>query len=288
MRPERLLCAALLAALVGVAAGCATVPSVQQVFITGTDGALLGSPRPCSGATTIVDAAALRGPELRVLSWNLHKGAEAGWHADLAHFAATSDLLLIQEAVLTADLQRVLAGAGFDWHLAGAFALDRSEMGVLSAARVPAASACVQRAFEPLLQLPKATLIARYALDRGNDETLAVANLHSINFALGLGAYRAQLEALEHELVSHHGPVIVGGDFNTWNSDRLAAVHDTMQRLGLVPVLPSDDTRSRFLGHQVDFIFIRGLEVVHAHAPPVTSSDHNPLRATLRLTSTAP
>lgn len=280
--------AALVAALFAAAAGCATVPSVQQAFIVGTDGALVGSPRPCPAARPTVEAAVLRGPELRVLSWNLHKATDPGWDADLARFAATSDLLLIQEAVLSADLQRVLAGAGFEWLLAGAFALDGREMGVLSAARVPAASACVQRTFEPLLQLPKATLIARYALGSGKDETLVVANLHAINFTLGLGAYRAQLEALEHELAGHRGPVIVGGDFNTWSADRLAAVRETMQRLGLVPVLPLDDTRSRFFGRQVDFIFVRGLEVVHANAPPVTSSDHNPMLATLRLPRTAP
>ena len=286
MQPARLLRAALTTVLVATAAGCAIVPSVQQAFVVGTDGAIVGSPRPCPGVTPAGGAAALRGPEIRVVSWNLHKGTDPGWDTDLARFAATSDLLLLQEAVLSADLQRVLAGAGFDWLLAGAFALDGREIGVLSAARVPAASACVQRVFEPLLQLPKATLITRYAL--AGDATLAVANLHSINFTLGLGAYRAQLEALEHELAGHHGPVIVGGDFNSWSEERLATVHETMQRLGLASVLPVEDTRSRFLGRQVDFIFVRGLEVVHAKAPPVTSSDHNPMLATLRLLRAAP
>lgn len=278
----------LATAIAAAVAACATVPPTQQAFITGSDGAVVGSTRPCPAETTVEGVAALPGPELRLLSWNLHKGADPGWDTDLARFAAASDLLLIQEAALTTDLRRVLSSAGFDWLLAGAFALDGSETGVLSAARVPAAGACVQRAFEPLLQLPKATLIARYALGSGNGATLAVANLHSINFTLGLGAYRAQLEALEHELAGHHGPVIVGGDFNTWHPDRLTAVNDTMQRLGLVPVLPIDDTRSRFFGKQVDFVFVRGLEVVHAQAPVVTSSDHNPLLATLRLLRPAP
>jgi hypothetical protein len=56
-----------------------------------------------------------------------------------------------------------------------------------------------------------------------------------------------------------------------------------MQRMGLVSVLPWIDTRSRFLGHQVDYIFVRGLEVVYAEAPEVESSDHNPVLATLRV-----
>ena len=125
-------------------------------------------------------------------------------------------------------------------------------------------------------------MITRYEV-KGVAQRLAVANLHSINFTLGLHGYRAQLEAIARELAGHQGPVIVAGDLNTWNPRRLEVVHDVMQRLGLVPVLPSTDTRSRFLGHQVDFIFVRGLEVVHAEAPKVESSDHNPLLATLRV-----
>jgi endonuclease/exonuclease/phosphatase (EEP) superfamily protein YafD len=176
----------------------------------------------------------------------------------------------------------VLHDVGYDWVLASSFMLHDHATGVLSAARVRPASACVQRVFEPLLKLPKSVVITRYAL-QGAAQTLAVANVHAINFTLGLGAYRAQLEAIARELADHHGPVIVAGDLNTWNSTRLEVVRDVMQRMGLVSVLPWIDTRSRFFGHQVDYIFVRGLEVVYAEAPEVASSDHNPVLATLRV-----
>jgi endonuclease/exonuclease/phosphatase (EEP) superfamily protein YafD len=48
-------------------------------------------------------------------------------------------------------------------------------------------------------------------------------------------------------------------------------------------VLPPIDTRSRVLGRHVDYVFVRGLEVISAEAPEVDSSDHNPVLATLRL-----
>jgi len=276
----------LAAALLTLCAACATVPAVQQAFAVGRDGIAVGGPRPCAGRATSQDAETqadpLPGPSLRVLSWNLHKNDAPGWDADLARLAADSDLLLIQEAALTAGLQRVLRDAGYDWLLASSFALNGHETGVLNAARVQPASACVQRFFEPLLQLPKSAVIARYEV-KGAAQVLAVANVHSINFTLGLGDYRAQLEAIARELADHRGPVIVAGDFNTWTPTRLEVVHDVMQRMGLVSVLPSVDTRSRFLGHQVDYIFVRGLEVVHAEAPEVESSDHNPVLATLRI-----
>lgn len=285
-RPTHVLRMRLGATLLALSAGCVSVPSVQHAFTVGRDGIAVGGTLPCNGGARTTNAGPailpLPGPELRVLSWNLHKNEDHGWEADLARFAAASDLLLIQEAALTVGLQRSLRDAGYDWLLASAFVRHHHATGVLSAARVRPASACVQRVFEPLLRLPKSAVITRYALP-GGSQTLAVANLHSINFTLGLRAYRTQLEAVARELADHRGPLIVAGDLNTWSAPRLAIVHDVMQRLGLVSVLPSVDTRSRVLGHQVDFIFVRGLAVVRAEAPEVGSSDHNPVLATLRV-----
>lgn len=272
--------------LLVVAVGCATVPPTQQAFSLGIDGVVTGVPRPCTGAPPAVSAKTaaerLPGPELRVMSWNLHKNEDAGWDADLPRFAAASDLLLIQEAALTPGLQRVLADAGFDWLLASAFMLGEHETGVLSAARVRPAGACVQRFFEPLLQLPKSALVVHYTV-QGLDGTLAVANVHAINFTLALDGYRAQLDAIAQELAGHRGPLIVAGDFNTWSAARQAVVDDVMRGLGLVPVLLSQDTRRRFFGRPLDHLYVRGFEVMRAEVPEVQSSDHNPLLATLRL-----
>ncbi len=272
--------------LLALAAGCVSVPRVQHAVTLGRDGLAVGRALPCDGGARTAHAGppalALPGPELRVLSWNLHKNEDRGWDADLARFAAASDLLLIQEAALTDGLQRSLHDAGYDWLLASAFVRHDHATGVLSAARVRPASACVQRVFEPLLRLPKSAVITRYVLP-GGSQTLAVANAHGINFTLGLRAYRTQFEAIARELAGHRGPVILAGDLNTWSAPRLEIVRDVTQRLGLVSVLPLVDTRSRVLGHQVDYVFVRGLEVVHAEAPEVTSSDHNPVLATLRV-----
>jgi endonuclease/exonuclease/phosphatase (EEP) superfamily protein YafD len=277
---------ALAVAFVALAAGCATVPAEQQAFLPGPDGRIASQSLRCAGSATSPAAptprAALPGPTLRVMSWNLHKNDDAGWDRDLARFAAGSDLVLIQEAALTAQLKRVLADAGLDWLLASAFNFNGVEMGVMNAARAPSVAGCTQRFYEPLLGLPKSTVFTRYAL-AGTNRTLAVANVHAINFSLTLDGFRAQLGAIADELAGHDGPVIVGGDFNTWNAARVDVVHDVMASLGLEPVLPPNDTRTRFLGQQVDYLFVRGFDVVDAQAPAVDSSDHNPVLATLRL-----
>jgi endonuclease/exonuclease/phosphatase (EEP) superfamily protein YafD len=287
LRPADALGAILAAALIALTVACATVPAEQQAFLLGQHGAVIGRSLRCNGDAPASGgekaAEPLPGPTLRVLSWNLHKNQDPGWARDLARFALDHDLLLLQEASLTDELQRVLADAGYDWLLASAFALNGRETGVLNAARVRPAAACTQRFFEPLLQLPKSAVITRYAV-AGIEGTLAVANVHSINFSLALGDYRAQLEAIAQELADHRGPMIVAGDLNTWSPARLDVVNDVMRRMQLAPVLPPNDTRSRFLGQQVDYIFVRGLEVVHAEAPEVSSSDHNPVLATLRVT----
>ena len=288
LHPTDLVRAVLGAALIALCAACARVPSTQLAFALGPDGVAVGSPLPCSGEPTTANAGPvalpLPGPDFRVLSWNLHKNDDPGWEADLTRFAAASDLLLIQESALTAGLQRVLRDAGYDWLLASSFMLNDCATGVLSAARVRPTSACVQRSLEPLLRLPKSALITRYEVT-GVAQQLAVANLHSINFTLGLDAYRTQLEAIARELAEHRGPVIVAGDLNTWSSARLEVVEDVMQHLGLVSVPAGLDGRSRFLGHQVDHIFVRDLEVVHAEVPKVASSDHNPVLLELRVAS---
>ena len=286
MKPTDVLRAVLAAALIALFAACATVPHVQQAFAAAATAWRLAvrCPAPVERSPRLRAPTPGRcaGPELRVLSWNLHKNDDPGWDADLARFAAASDLLLIQEAALTAELLRVLQDAGYDWLLASSFVLNDHETGVLNAARVRPASACVQRFFEPLLQLPKSAVITRYEV-KGTSQLLAVANVHSINFTLGLG----RLPRAARGDRPRTGRPPRAGDLRRrlqqLEPERLDVVDDVMRGMGLSPVLPSVDTRSRFLGQQVDHVFVRGLEVVHAAAPEVESSDHNPVLATLRV-----
>ena len=54
-------------------------------------------------------------------------------------------------------------------------------------------------------------------------------------------------------------------------------------RLGLIELDLRVDQRAVFFGRHLDHIFIRGLQLVDVSALPVTSSDHNPMAATLRI-----
>ena len=115
--------------------------------------------------------------------------------------------------------------------MASSFLFDDRDLGVLTASRVIPIASCTQRIVEPILRLPKSAIISWFRL-RGSAETLAVVNIHAINFSLWLGAYRKQFAALGKALTEHRGPIIFAGDLNTWTQGRSDAVALGAKRLG--------------------------------------------------------
>jgi len=218
----------------------------------------------------------------RLITWNIHKQGDKGWQGDLAGFARDADVVLLQELVLEPEIRKILEGANLDWAMASSFIDKDIDIGVLTAARVLPVATCTQRVVEPLLRIPKSSVITWYAL-KGSTQTLAVVNMHAINFSLSLGAYREQLFAMRDALAQHEGPIVFAGDLNTWTQGRYDAVNTVAQSLGLTEITYAKDKRTLFYGKQLDHIFIRGLTMVDSMAYEVTSSDHNPVLATLRV-----
>lgn len=219
---------------------------------------------------------------IRILVWNIHKEADAGWQEDLTRLAKANDVLLLQEVTLLDPLQDVLQAAGLRWVLASSFIYESNDIGVLTATRVVPVANCTQRVVEPLILIPKSTVISWLRVGRAT-QTLAIANVHAINFTLTLDAYREQFAALVEVLAEHRGPIVLAGDFNTWSAVRFAVVREVAARLGLIEITYADDRRALFLGRHVDHVFVRGLDVVASSASTVTSSDHNPIEVVLRL-----
>jgi endonuclease/exonuclease/phosphatase (EEP) superfamily protein YafD len=90
---------------------------------------------------------------------------------------------------------------------------------------------------------------------------------------------------MREALARHDGPIVFAGDLNTWTAGRDEAVRETAAALGLTEIRFDEDKRRLFLGKQLDHVFVRGLVTTAAGAIEVVSSDHNPVRATLRLTA---
>ena len=213
-----------------------------------------------------------------------YKESDAGWDRDLAAIAARNDLVLLQEVTLAPSVREILLAANLRWVMASSFEYANYDIGAITASHIGPVASCTQRALEPILRLPKSAIVSWFAL-RGTTQTLAVVNVHAINFSLSVDAYRAQFMALADTLADHTGPIIFAGDLNTWSSARSKVVDDVAARLQLSEIEFADDKRTLFFGRQLDHVLVRGLRVVASAAIPVRSSDHNPVTATLALSN---
>jgi endonuclease/exonuclease/phosphatase (EEP) superfamily protein YafD len=286
----RVLAAGVLSLAAALAVtGCVSITTKPRALLLRDDGSVqvqtLACPRQIERVLAYhatSDHPGLNPRAIHVLSWNIHKQSDPGWQRDLRRLGERTDLVLLQETVLDPPLRDVIDAEGFRWVMASSFLTAGTDIGVLTASRTQALATCTERAVEPLLRIPKSAVISWFPL-AGRQETLAVVNVHAINFSLSLGAYRAQFRAIGDALERHRGPIIVAGDLNTWNDRRLAAVRELAQRLRLSEVRFAADRRSQFLGHELDHIYTRDLATLAATATAVSSSDHNPVTATLRL-----
>ena len=235
--------------------------------------ARLGAPQPVVGPE--LDAV------LHLLSWNVRKGSEARWRAELALLASDRDLVLIQEAVLEPTFTDVLPQIDH-WAFGPGYRDHARLTGVMTLSRVPPLAHCYLTTTEPWLKTPKATMVTRYGI-AGTAETLVVVNLHAVNFSVGLAAFRAQMDQVREALRDHRGPLIVAGDFNTWRGARMAVVERLADDLDLQPLAFGEDRRKFVFGLPLDHVFVRGLVARETATHEVGASDHNALSAVLAL-----
>ena len=234
--------------------------------------------------STLGHVAALESNGFSLLSWNMQKGMREGWEEDFLRLSYNKDLLIIQEGYLTDVMRSLLQESHHHWDLALAFEYRDNKTGVLTASKVEPSFLCTFWNKEPLIRIPKTILITRYPLSDGN-QVVMVANVHLINYTLTTSHFRAQLKQLAKILSKHKGPLIVSGDFNTWNDERMAVVDTIVSSLYLKAVTFSENYRATVFGHNVDHIYYRGLEIIKALSVKITTSDHNPLIVKFRLTN---
>lgn len=215
--------------------------------------------------------------DLCVVSWNVHKALDPGLPAELMQLADERgpQILALQEARPDLALPPGYAG-----HHATSFrrGLVGPEEGVMTIATVPELAAQRVRSSQRELMVltPKAALITLFPLSDGRG--LCFINVHGLNFDPTGRQLSRQLAELR-SLVEHlDGPLIVTGDFNTWNEPRMDAVLDLARALDLEEAYPdypggkkgSAPSKSvrKALGIDtrlhLDRLYVRGLRPVHA------------------------
>ena len=220
--------------------------------------------------------------KISILDWNIYKGQGHNWERDLLDLAADKDIILLQEASMSEKLRQTLAKKKLFWNFNSAFKYRGIETGVLMASTIQPVESCGLRYSEPIIGLPKTSLISKYLLADSPDE-LWVVNTHSINITLGTRAYQAQLKSLQQVLAEHDGPLIVAGDFNDWSEQRTDILNLFIEELSLRATVFKNKKRTTFFGTPVDHVLYRGLVPIRHEVHTVTSSDHNAISVTFHI-----
>jgi len=216
--------------------------------------------------------------KINLLVWNIYKQNRSNWPQVSQQITQDKQLLLFQEASMTEPLKAWINQESWSGNLVDAFKAFDTSAGVLNLAHQLPMKACAYTELEPWLRLPKSALYAEYRLSNG--QSLAVVNIHAVNFTYGTEEYHRQLSTLANALKQHQGPMIVAGDFNSWSEQRMAVMREVLQSVGVKEAHYQPDNRTQFVtGLPLDHLFYRGLVLETAEASTTDASDHNPIEA---------
>ncbi len=225
--------------------------------------------RPASDPNTIT-----------LITWNAHKYADTKYFGDLNGLANSADILMVQEAMHSTDWQLAFASHfNFSFSFFKSFCTSSNfATGVQTAARFPLEDnrIIISTDTEPVSFTPKVTGLSRINV-AGHGSVLLV-NTHALNFNFG-NLFEHQIDQIISYLATETGPVIWGGDFNTWSQGRKDYLQQKATSIGFSHVVIKNENRKLILDH----IYVRGFTTVQAEVMPQASSDHQPLRAVLRF-----
>jgi endonuclease/exonuclease/phosphatase (EEP) superfamily protein YafD len=235
---------------------------------------------------------------ITVVSWNAQKGRHPQFIKDLK-------LLLEQEKPDIVFLQEVKADLFEPEQMGGYFAEGWSypwpggkTNGVLTLSRVPPVriQSVPTKNLEFGVTAPKVSLVTEYPMING--ENLLTVNVHLMNFERwSVKKLKHQLEDLKSIMANHSGPIVMAGDFNTWNQKRLQLLKEITQDIKLREVTDfpegrtTGDTRSEFwnevLGVEKDLpldrVFFLSFKPILTRVLNYETSDHRPILVKLKL-----
>ena len=232
----------------------------------------------------------LSGEDIKVLVWNVKKGARKVFHSEFMKFGEGKDIFLIQEAFTAEFFKESLAFfSNYQWDLGISFLYKRYNndgTGNMIGSFVKPTWVKVEHTldYEPLTETPKTTAYAKFRVNNREEEILVIS-MHGINFA-NLGAFGRHLSQVKGHIQKHQGPVILAGDFNTRTKERYSELTTMTRALGLKEVVwLNGEVRMRAVGTSniLDHAFVKGFEVKHAEVYDSKGSDHKPMTLELHL-----
>jgi endonuclease/exonuclease/phosphatase (EEP) superfamily protein YafD len=207
-----------------------------------------------------------RGMPLNIAVWNTFKGRRERYYDFLSEKTAGADLVLLQEfrhdPVLESSHRDIFAGR--DAGMAVSFYTrpnQEAPTGVctVSSARSIKTLFLLSRYLEPVTRTPKMAICTSYpidSLDCAPEQSLLVLNSHGINFRLRKPFLDQMLQFEEH-LRHHRGPIILVGDFNTWEKGRVRILEAVARSIGLTHISFPAGIKA-VSGHELDRVYVRG------------------------------
>jgi endonuclease/exonuclease/phosphatase (EEP) superfamily protein YafD len=227
----------------------------------------------------------IMGPNINVLLWNVFKCKKKGWQEDFVSLVRNKNLILLQEAVLNSPFDlHFNESQRHQWIMARSFRNIKTNIvtGVKTGAIVAANNHhfSVSAHGEPLTQTKKMLLATQYPISPV--QSLLVVNSHMINF-VSFEKYKAHLKQVFQALCQHTVPILLAGDFNTWNGRRLEYFNHLAASFLLEEVQLCRKPKLSHMLQHLDHVYCRGIEVIDAHVHTnIHSSDHFPISLSLR------
>ena len=220
-----------------------------------------------------------------ILCWNIQKNTQAEAFSIYLHELEQRndiDILMLQEA--KTDLHYKLNLKGYSYILAPNIQTKKALFGVLTATKshYHHHQSYISHVQELLFTTHKSILYTYHLLP--NEEVLLAVNIHAINFVPSF-YFERDLDRLFITANEHNGPLIIAGDFNSWNKRRMHYLRNLAKRLDL-NFVDFDDTHhiKSLIHYKLDHILYRGLEATRAKAfDSGKLSDHNPLYVQFEL-----
>lgn len=192
------------------------------------------------------------------------------------------DLLLLQE--VKKSISKEMELHDYSYILSPNIQTRSHIFGVLSAFK----SSChediclLSKKRELLYATHKVSLITYHRIS--DEKVLLVVNLHAINF-INNGNFKNELEHIYATILNHNGAMIVAGDFNTWNRQRIEYLLEFTRKLSLRMVTFNDESNiKKMFSNSLDYIFYRDLNLTYSEVIDSKKiSDHNPIIAKFTL-----
>lgn len=225
--------------------------------------------------------------KINVMVWNQYKGKNSSWRSEYTRLSKNQDVLILQEASIDKKMVKAYASNRNQYTIFAASFVYRWKnraTGVASSANVPASSYIAQRSrgVEIAGGTPKMILFATYPL-AGRQEELMTVNIHALNSVTWQTLAVQILDALRI-VKEHHGPVVFGGDFNTWSKAKMNYLKHAMQKAGMEEVhFAHSERKMKVFGRELDHVFTRGVNISDAVVEKTGGSDHQPLFLTLQV-----